>query len=205
VQLGLGHLPQNIINELIPGFDRRINMAHIPASEKLLSFSYAPLVKRDAFRLLLLEPAHDLSSPIKCTLQRYMLSKYIYDLIDQYTALPYVWGDPNDNDIAIVDYCPVQITSNLASTLRQLRDPDQVLRIWADALCINQDDVLERNHQVQLMGSIYSTSGECDSSITSFTVGLVAQILMSLFTILNRLFVAMVKNTAKALDTMPAT
>jgi hypothetical protein len=32
------------------------------------------------------------------------------------------------------------------------------LRIWADALCISQDDVPERNHQVQLMGSIYPTS-----------------------------------------------
>jgi hypothetical protein len=62
-------------------------MAHIPASEKPLSFSYAPLVKRDEFRLLLLEPAHDLSSPIKCTLEHCVLSKHIYDLIDQYTAL----------------------------------------------------------------------------------------------------------------------
>jgi hypothetical protein len=121
VQLGLDHLPQNIINDLIPGLDRRINMAHIPASEKPLSFSYALLVKQDAFRLLLLESAHDLSSPIKCTLEHCILSKYSYDLIDQYTALSYVWGDPNDNDIAIVDNYPVLITSNLASALRHLR------------------------------------------------------------------------------------
>ena len=37
-------------------------------------------------------------------------------------ALSYVWGDPNDNDIAIVDNCPVHITSDLASALRHLRD-----------------------------------------------------------------------------------
>jgi hypothetical protein len=27
---------------------------------------------------------------------------------------------------------------------------------WADAICINQDDILERNHQVNLMSKIYS-------------------------------------------------
>lgn len=28
------------------------------------------------------------------------------------------------------------------------------LRLWADAICINQNDAQERNHQVPLMGSI---------------------------------------------------
>jgi hypothetical protein len=27
--------------------------------------------------------------------------------------------------------------------------------IWADSICINQTDLLERNHQVRLMGLIY--------------------------------------------------
>jgi hypothetical protein len=27
--------------------------------------------------------------------------------------------------------------------------------VWADAICINQEDVIERNHQVQLMKEIY--------------------------------------------------
>jgi hypothetical protein len=28
--------------------------------------------------------------------------------------------------------------------------------IWADAICMNQDDPLERNHQIKLMTRIYS-------------------------------------------------
>ena len=32
------------------------------------------------------------------------------------------------------------------------------LGLWADAICINQNDVLEKNHQVQYMKSIYSSA-----------------------------------------------
>lgn len=36
---------------------------------------------------------------------------------------------------------------------------DRVHYYWADALCIDQSNTLERNHQVQLMSSIYSRAG----------------------------------------------
>ncbi|EQB47090.1 hypothetical protein CGLO_13799 [Colletotrichum gloeosporioides Cg-14] len=39
-----------------------------------------------------------------------------------------------------------------------MRDATRVLRIWADALCINQGDVPERNAQVKLMGKIYGVA-----------------------------------------------
>jgi hypothetical protein len=45
---------------------------------------------------------------------------------------------------------------------------------WIDAICINQDSVLERNHQVQMMRQIYSNAesvsvwlGEADRELTS--------------------------------------
>lgn len=50
---------------------------------------------------------------------------------------------------------PVQITVNLADALRTLRHLTLVRVLWADALCINQDDVIEREDQVKLMGLIY--------------------------------------------------
>ncbi|KAH8794240.1 heterokaryon incompatibility protein-domain-containing protein, partial [Hyaloscypha sp. PMI_1271] len=72
----------------------------------------------------------------------------------------YVWGDPNDICTIFVDRKPVKITASLESALRHLREqePGRVLCLWADALCINQPDVLERNRQVQQMGAIYSTA-----------------------------------------------
>lgn len=36
------------------------------------------------------------------------------------------------------------------------RDADSARTIWVDAICINQDDVNERNHQVHIMENIYS-------------------------------------------------
>jgi hypothetical protein len=49
----------------------------------------------------------------------------------------------------------VQITVNLADALQTLRHSTFVRILWADALCINQTDVIERAEQVKLMGLIY--------------------------------------------------
>jgi hypothetical protein len=35
---------------------------------------------------------------------------------------------------------------------------DQILPLWIDAIAINQDDICERNRQVQRMGEIYDTA-----------------------------------------------
>lgn len=57
-----------------------------------------------------------------------------------------------------------KVTENLWQALYYLRctfysHPGiKRLKIWADALCINQADNEERNHQVQLMRSIYADS-----------------------------------------------
>ena len=47
------------------------------------------------------------------------------------------------------------VSHNLALALRHLRSPTHPLTIWADAVCINQADVPERNSQVALMFFIY--------------------------------------------------
>ncbi|KAK4231435.1 heterokaryon incompatibility protein-domain-containing protein, partial [Podospora fimiseda] len=51
---------------------------------------------------------------------------------------------------------PLSITSNLEKALRQLRQTNSVRILWVDAICINQNSIEERNHQVNLMGLIYS-------------------------------------------------
>jgi hypothetical protein len=47
---------------------------------------------------------------------------------------------------------------NLQSALISIRHRRQPLVIWTDAICINQDDVSERGHQVDLMKEIYSAA-----------------------------------------------
>lgn len=50
----------------------------------------------------------------------------------------------------------IPIQTNLASALRRLRKPDECRKIWIDLLCINQENLTERNQQVALMGEIYA-------------------------------------------------
>ena len=76
-----------------------------------------------------------------------------------YTALSYCWGDANITAPIILNGTKRYVTTNLEAALRQLRAHGYV-KIWADAICINQNDLKERSHQVQLMFTIYSLAWE---------------------------------------------
>jgi Heterokaryon incompatibility protein (HET) len=45
---------------------------------------------------------------------------------------------------------------NLNEALHNVREPTRAIRLWVDAICINQGDVNEGDQQVALMGQIYS-------------------------------------------------
>ncbi|KAH6717280.1 heterokaryon incompatibility protein-domain-containing protein [Leptodontidium sp. MPI-SDFR-AT-0119] len=121
-------------------------------------FPYCPLSEPDSFRILHLQPSSERSAQIYCKLEHTRLSRYDYDIIDPYTALSYVWGDSSDPRTIQVDGQPVAITRNLHDALECLRDDKRVLSMWADAICINQSDIPERNSQVKQMGRIYSSA-----------------------------------------------
>ncbi|KAF2108646.1 heterokaryon incompatibility protein-domain-containing protein [Lophiotrema nucula] len=81
---------------------------------------------------------------------------------NRYTSISYTWGNANATKQLFVT-CNgrrVLISENLYTILRRLRRPDFAILVWADALCINQDDPSERTHQVGLMGEIYRNSKE---------------------------------------------
>jgi hypothetical protein len=71
-------------------------------------------------------------------------------------CLSYTWGDPNDQGTIRVNGKFFAVRKNLADFLEVARSTlfDELL--WIDALGIDQSNILERNHQVQLMGRIYS-------------------------------------------------
>jgi hypothetical protein len=56
------------------------------------------------------------------------------------------------------DGVDVTVSGELIKALRQLREDETELRIWVDALCINQDDISERNEHVKTMGQIYANA-----------------------------------------------
>jgi hypothetical protein len=71
-------------------------------------------------------------------------------------ALSYVWVDHTPPETIFLHGIQKSVTPNLFAALRQLRDPNVISLFWMDVLCIDQDNVQERNHQVQLMSLIYS-------------------------------------------------
>lgn len=101
--------------------------------------------------------AGEFREPIRCSLEVESLGDTAYE------ALSYTWGDPTPcEQIWINDQsCPV--TKSLHEALQYLRDvkdfmrerSDIVLRLWVDAVCINQKDIREKGEQVEIMGSIY--------------------------------------------------
>ncbi|KAK5697358.1 hypothetical protein LTR97_007496 [Elasticomyces elasticus] len=75
-----------------------------------------------------------------------------------YTALSYVWGDPSDRSDILIDGQTIQITANLGRALRQVRHEELPMSLWADAICINQSNLLERNEQVGIMVDIFTAA-----------------------------------------------
>jgi hypothetical protein len=82
-----------------------------------------------------------------------------------YTALSYVWGKRTDRISIQVDGQDFPATTSLAHALHciphhwKAKYPSRKLselRVWADAICINQNSPKEKAEQVQLMGNIYS-------------------------------------------------
>jgi hypothetical protein len=54
------------------------------------------------------------------------------------------------------------ILESLHCALSQIRpSKDELLPIWTDALCINQEDIDEKMHQVDMMHQIYRNCANC--------------------------------------------
>ncbi|KAK0701715.1 heterokaryon incompatibility protein-domain-containing protein [Lasiosphaeria miniovina] len=125
---------------------------------KILSVNaavYSPLASENSeFRLLHLGPGPP-DSPVKASLTTHPLldgSAPVYD------ALSYVWGEPRFTSVIHINGSAFFVTKHLAKCLSALRLPDQERLIWIDAICINQNDIPERQQQVALMGHIYKNA-----------------------------------------------
>ncbi|KHJ31213.1 putative heterokaryon incompatibility protein [Erysiphe necator] len=113
------------------------------------NFLYSPLLSRQ-IRILTLHSGES-NSPIVITLQIHDL----YIVKDTYEALSYVWGDSTRSVAIECNGAELKITKSLHLALRQIRYPDKSRLLWVDLVCINQDDLDEREDQIPLMKSIY--------------------------------------------------
>ncbi|KAH6721127.1 ankyrin repeat-containing domain protein, partial [Leptodontidium sp. MPI-SDFR-AT-0119] len=72
-----------------------------------------------------------------------------------YDALSYVWGSTERAVKITVNSSTLCVTSNLYVALQHLRFQTKDRILWIDAICIDQDNMQERRHQVQQMSYIY--------------------------------------------------
>lgn len=72
-----------------------------------------------------------------------------------YTAISYMWGEDTETRNILIDGKKFLVRVNLYQLL-ELLSREIIGYLWVDAICINQTSLKERNHQVGLMGMIYS-------------------------------------------------
>lgn len=89
--------------------------------------------------------------PVDCVLDNHDIGQ-----IRTAEAVSYAWGSTACARAILVNGTPFHVGENLFQALVHLRLPATPRLLWIDALCINQSDTPERNHQVQRMAAIYS-------------------------------------------------
>lgn len=114
-------------------------------------YTELPLLTIDSVRLLRIRPGPP-ESPLFCELFITNLLEYE----DQYFALSHTWGSDNSTWPIYINQRLIEVRRNLIDFIHALRDTRHDVIVWADAICIDQKSPVERNHQVQLMSSIYS-------------------------------------------------
>jgi Heterokaryon incompatibility protein (HET) len=76
-----------------------------------------------------------------------------------FVALSYTWGSRLPLFSITIDGKDFRVRQNLYDFLCHFRLPENQY-LWVDQIGIDQSNVLERNHQVELMSSIYQKASE---------------------------------------------
>ncbi|KAB2570701.1 Heterokaryon incompatibility protein 6 [Lasiodiplodia theobromae] len=122
------------------------------------TFHHRPLVDRRHIRLLRLHPGHYALRKDAPWLIEYEIVHVSLDAAPLFEAVSYVWGSSKKTQL--IRLLPASrtlaVTDALTQVLAHLNKTSTTGYLWIDQLCVNQDDELERNHQVSMMGEIYS-------------------------------------------------
>lgn len=75
----------------------------------------------------------------------------------RFVVLSYRWGAAHASHEIILNGHSFYVRPNLWSFLNVIREQPEMI-LWIDALCINQNDIEERNQQVRFMGDIFRSA-----------------------------------------------
>ena len=131
-------------------------LSSVAMSDLTETYRYQPLPPGpDGIRLLHLLPSEEENAPIECKLISYSLRtvggrKHLYE------ALSYVWSSEQKPEKIFIENKTLPITASLHTALIRLRDQALGRFLWIDAVCIDQGDDREKEHQIGIMAHIYS-------------------------------------------------
>ena len=128
-------------------------------ARKLKRYEHRPLESATYIRVLHLQS--QLGRDLQCSLEHVDITQA------DFVALSYVWGNPKWRfRMKVVNAAGEQegyipLTTSLHNALSDLRDCGDIQHkvLWADQICINQEDNAEKEIQVAMMGEIYRTAG----------------------------------------------
>jgi hypothetical protein len=117
-------------------------------------YQYMPFSKNTTIRLLQLYSDSD-DTALQGQLRHFEIEKS-----PSFRAISYAWGEQTLPQELLLEGKTLKITQSLNDVLQQIRRSNDDSWLWADAVCINQQDVQERGHQVKLMKQIYRNAEE---------------------------------------------
>jgi hypothetical protein len=132
-----------------------ICIAGIMSVSNYFPYESVPLETASSIRLVRLHPSTTPGSTIPESIAC-ELKSFSSDERPRYAALSYTWGSKDDTGLIDLNNKPCKVRRNLISFLLQKCLEQDEQWFWIDALCIDQTNIKERNHQVGMMSSIYS-------------------------------------------------
>lgn len=138
-----------------------------------MGFKYSPLESGDMIRLLRIDYSHTDSLTLKGTIFHFDRNRAVMDA--PWIAISYRWGEAQDvvpmslrfqmcgslDTATLLNDCDSYQTHyvprSALDTLLALHGQGCIAgnKVWIDALCINQADIVEKSAQVRAMGDIY--------------------------------------------------
>lgn len=122
-------------------------------------YVYKSLGENKCVRFLTLQPGSG-SDPLVGSLEFGSLDPADIAQLLPYEAISYVWGTSDRLFELLCDGAILPLTQSIRDALVRVRLPDRPRRLWADQICINQDDIAERSQQVKLMNAVYKNASK---------------------------------------------
>lgn len=136
---------------------RRATLSIVAPLRGVDPFVYEPLDPlRDCTRVVEIEPCGTWNVGDQTALDlRCQVKQVFFSDRPKYRALSYMWGDEAVRIPIFLNGKRFTVAENLFRALGYLRLEKIEGPFWIDAICINQDDIHEKNRQIRIMPHIY--------------------------------------------------